>query len=435
MKKLFLSSLYANIFVRFINLWTGVLGARILGPYGRGELAATNRWTSLFILLFTLGLPGAVIYYGKLSRERQAEYIGAYLVLGTCIGFVGFAFGELMVPHLFVNQPQYLIHLARIAMISVPFGIMADGLIGNLITLNLFRKVLGIRVLGEVGTLLLILGLILVGRYTVESFIIGNLVWSITVFTLTLILVVRTIKPKFTRLLMTGRALFLKGLHIYSATVVSMFGANIDQLIISLFLTPSTLGLYAVSATLGGTLPAVISSALGIYLWPKLMDLPFDERTRKVERIHGVLFYATLAFTLVACAVIPLILPLIYGQQFGKSVIMTEVMLVSAPASVGYLVLTNFLSTLNKFNITTFAEVLGLGCGLLVTFPLIHFWAGLGAAIGVLVATFSKWGYVALYGRRIGLSLPSLLNVYPNSYLSLYRHLVRKFPRSGAAVE
>ncbi|QSO45453.1 oligosaccharide flippase family protein [Alicyclobacillus mengziensis] len=426
MKRLFLSSFAANVFVRFLNLWTGILGARFLGPFGRGELAAANRWSNLFVLLFTIGLPGAVIFYGKQSRERQGEYISAYLIVGTIVGIVGFVVGELVVPHLFYHQPPQLIRLAQISMISVPFGIVADGLVGTMLTLNMFGKVIGIRLLGETGTFLVIITLICFGRYTVGYFIIVNLLWSVVVFAFTVYLVLRSVKLDFSWLWLNVRVLLLKGVHIYSAALVTMFGANIDQLVMSLFLTPYTLGLYAVGASIGGILPGILGATLGNYLWPKLMDLSTHERKLKIEKIHGVLMYGSLGVSIITGSVLPFLLPLVYGSKFGAATAMTEIMLLSTPVSIGYLVITYLLSTENRFSIITIAEALGLASGLMVTLPLIHFWEGVGAAVGVLVANLVKWVYLLVYSRRLDLSFAALMSPYLGSFVSLFRVLTEK---------
>jgi O-antigen/teichoic acid export membrane protein len=426
MKRLFLSSFAANVFVRFLNLWTGILGARFLGPFGRGELAAANRWSNLYVLLFTIGLPGAVIFYGKQSKDRQGEYISAYLVAGTVVGIVGFVVGESMVPHLFYQQPPQLIRLAQISIISVPFGIVADGLVGTMLTLNMFAKVIGIRLLGEIGTFLVIITLICFGKYTVGYFITVNLCWSVLVFAYTVYLVVRSVRLNFSRLWSNVKLLLLKGLHIYSAALVTMFGANIDQLVISLFLTPYTLGLYAVGASIGGILPAILGGTLSNFLWPKLMDLSTQEKIHKIERIHGTLVYGSLGVSIVAGSILPFLLPLVYGSKFSSATAMTEIMLLGTPISIGYLVITYLLSTENRFTIITIAEALGLASGLVVTLPLIHVWEGIGAAFGVLAANLVKWVYVLVYCKRLNLSFVALMNPYLGSFVSLLRVLTER---------
>src|SRR5713101_4590346 len=46
-----------------LGITTGMLAARLLGPQGRGELAAIQTWPSFIATLAMLGLPEALVYY------------------------------------------------------------------------------------------------------------------------------------------------------------------------------------------------------------------------------------------------------------------------------------------------------------------------------------------------------------------------------------
>ncbi|UUZ93050.1 oligosaccharide flippase family protein [Paenibacillus sp. P25] len=371
MRKLFLSSLGVNILVIAINLITGILSARFLGPEGRGELATATRWSTLFTILFTIGLPGAVIYLGKQFPERQREYFGVYLVIGTCIGLTGLAIGEFIIPRLLSNQTEQVVALAQIAMITLPFGLLSDGLIGTLQTKNMFNKVLALRILNPVGTLLIISALLIAGNYSVRSFILCSLIWSLSMFGISLSWVLKVTRPKIANIKKNGKELFGKGIQIYSGFIVSTFGSNLDQLIISLFLTTYTLGLYTVSASIATMLPSVLVGAISTYLFPKLMDMQQDQRQRQVERIHGTLFYTTLFLAGFAALLLPFALPLVYGKEFTEAILMGQILLICAPLNVAYVVMTNYLSTEGKFQFVTYAEITGLVSGGIAAFLLL----------------------------------------------------------------
>lgn len=409
MKRIFISSLGVNLFVMVLNVCTGSLTARLLGPFGRGELAVATRWSGLFIMLFTIGLPGAVIYLGKQFTHKQNDYFGAYIILGTLVGLVGFVVGELVLPHLLIKQPPMVLRLAQISMCALPFGVLADGLIGSLQTLNKFNTVLFIRVLNELGTLLVILGLLLFGEYGITHYLVSNIMWSIMIFLVTLVWACLAIKPSFSKLFVHTKQLFMKGFQIYAGSIVNVFGGNLDQLVISLFLSPYTLGLYAVCVSVSGLLPSLITGTVQLFLWPKLMDMDMDDRRRSVELLHSSLFYASLIMTAIMGGLLPVILPLVYGQRYSTAVFMGELLLLSAPMTIGYVVIVNYLSTLGKFNVVTIAEISGLVLGISVTYPLSHVWAGVGAAIGVVSTSTIKWLFLMRTSSHHGISKWALL--------------------------
>ncbi|CAG7613171.1 hypothetical protein PAESOLCIP111_01569 [Paenibacillus solanacearum] len=403
MKKLFLSSLGINILVIAINLVTGILSARYLGPEGRGELATATRWSGLFTILFTIGLPGAVIYLGKQFPEKQREYFGVYLVIGACIGLIGLLIGECILPNLLANQSNKVIALAQISLISLPFGLLSDGLIGTLQTKNMFGKVLALRIMNPVGILLMICTLLLTNHYSVRSFVICSLVWSLGLFLISLMWVLNVIQPKVANVLKTGRELFGKGIQLYSGFIVGTFGNNLDQLLISLFLTTYALGIYTVSASIATMLPSILVGAIGTYLFPKLMDMQKGERQRQVERIHGILFYMTLFLAAIASALLPFALPFVYGPEYNESILMGQILLASAPLNVAYVVMTNYISTEGKFHFVTYAELLGLVCGGTSAFIMLQWFGGIGAALAIMIVSLVKWAFVIYKCTSLGL--------------------------------
>ncbi|CAG7632445.1 oligosaccharide flippase family protein [Paenibacillus allorhizosphaerae] len=429
MKKLFLSSLGVNILVIAINLITGILSARYLGPEGRGELATATRWSGLFTILFTIGLPGAVIYLGKQFPEKQREYFGTYLLIGTFIGVVGVVAGEFLVPVLLSGQSDKVIALAQISMITLPLGLLSDGLIGTLQTQNLFGKVLTLRILNPVGTLTIICGLLLSHDYSVRNFIICSLFWSLAMFIISLGWVLKVIRPRIANVFRAARELFTKGIQIYASFIVSTFGSNLDQLIISLFLTTYTLGLYTVSVSVATMLPSVLVGALGTYLFPKLMDMQQEQRQRQVERIHGTLFYGTFSLAICVALVLPFLLPFVYGSEYAEASLMGQILLICAPLNVGYVVMINYLSTEGKFNYVTYAEITGLVTGGTTAFLLLQWLGGVGAALGVMIIALVKWAVVLYRCASLGIGWHRLLRFYPGPFVSALRLVQNKLQR------
>src|SRR5438094_10619069 len=62
-----------SVLLLVINLGTGIVTARVLGPHGRGELAAITVWPQAITYIATLGIPGAVVYFLRTSRKSSRE--------------------------------------------------------------------------------------------------------------------------------------------------------------------------------------------------------------------------------------------------------------------------------------------------------------------------------------------------------------------------
>lgn len=421
-----MSSLGVSILIMALNVVTGTLTARLLGPYGRGELAMAVRWAGLFTMLFTLGLPGAVIYLGKREPEEQREYFAAYLVAGCLTGIAGWVCGELLLPLILHHQPPAAIRLAQLAMFALPLGVVADGLIGTLQTLGLFSRVLWLRIFNETGTLIVIVGLLFWGRYDVDRYILSTIIWSMSVAIVTFVWVCRALPPRVNALFARMKKLFGVGIQVYGGSLVTVFGSNLDQLVISLFLSPYTLGIYSVCVSIAGLVPSLVNGSIQLFLWPKLMDLYPQARKTHVEGFHAALFYASVSAVAILALVLPVLIPLVYGHRYAPAIPIGEILIVGGPIIISYGVLTSYLATMGKFNIVTIAEAVGLACGIGTMFPLSHILGGSGAALGLLVAYSSKWVCLALSVKRSGISLRALFHLHARRLLEVSMEKLRR---------
>lgn len=426
MKKLFLSSLAINILVIGLNLLTGILSARYLGALGRGELAIATRWTHLFILLFTFGLPGALTYLGKKYQSDQSSYLSSYLILNAIIGPIGLIIGFLVFPFLFSQHSKEILHIAQISLLSLPFGIISNGLIGSLQGLNKFGYVMILRVLTPLGTLLIILSLLVLGNYNVMNFIIIFTILNIIICLISLIFVLKYLKPKFSNFTHRAKTLTKRGLQIFGYNLTSSFGNQFDQLIISLVLSPYILGLYTVAISIRNMIVSVIHGAINVYLMPKLMDLDDNARINKVQRVHGILFYSTLFAATIVSLTLPIMIPLIYGNEFVNSVTMAIILLLSVPFTIGNGVLVSFLSSEARFHSITLSEIISLGCGILTTFLLFSLLGGEAASVGILLSAFTKWFFNIYMGAKRGIKKLALFYLYIDSFRSILHSLFRK---------
>ncbi|MDG0814425.1 polysaccharide biosynthesis protein [Cohnella rhizosphaerae] len=177
---------------------------------------------------------------------------------------------------------------------------------------------------------------------------------------------------------------------------------------LSLALSPYSLGLYAVASSVGGLLPSIVVGALGVFLWPKLMDLNEEQRQRKVESIHALLFYGSLAVTAVGAALLPFALPLLYGRAYEPAVWMGLLLLAGSPLRICSAVLINYLNTAGKFHAVTLSEIVGLSSGFAIMLALLPVSGGMSAAIAMLAASAVKWLYAAVVACRTGFSIAAL---------------------------
>ena len=78
----FASTLVAQLGVLGLGTFTGVAAARLLGPQGRGELAALILWPSVLVMLFSLGMNQAIVFHTGQQRDGIPEVWTASTLIG-----------------------------------------------------------------------------------------------------------------------------------------------------------------------------------------------------------------------------------------------------------------------------------------------------------------------------------------------------------------
>src|SRR5579875_3529921 len=94
----------ANFIILATGIATGILSARLLGPEGRGELAAITAFSGTVSALALIGVPNALIYYAARDPERSAGYLatGGLIAAAASIPFAVAAY--YYIPHLLSHQ-------------------------------------------------------------------------------------------------------------------------------------------------------------------------------------------------------------------------------------------------------------------------------------------------------------------------------------------
>jgi antigen flippase len=108
-----------NLAIASIGLLTGSLSARILGPEGRGELAAIQTWPYFFAWMALWGLPEAITYFSAQNPRRAGQYMTSAMGLAFVLAIPVFVLGYSLMPVLLAAQSQEVLTAARWYLLSI----------------------------------------------------------------------------------------------------------------------------------------------------------------------------------------------------------------------------------------------------------------------------------------------------------------------------
>ena len=92
---------------------TGILTARLLGPAGRGELAAMILWPLFIANVTTLGVPSSLIYHLRRRPDEREELVTNGFAMAALMGTVAAAAAALVLPWWLRQYSPSVIHAAQ----------------------------------------------------------------------------------------------------------------------------------------------------------------------------------------------------------------------------------------------------------------------------------------------------------------------------------
>jgi len=400
-----------------LSVFTGIASARLLGPQGRGELAAVTLWPLILVLLASLGMGQAVVFHAGKQRFALSEIWTAALTIGLVQAAGVVLLGLAVLPLALRHYPPEARRLAFVFLAFTPLfvlvGYPASLLQGklHLFSFNLIRAVapcvyalgLGALALRRWATLADVVRLHIFGVVLALAAALGLLAWRVG--------------PGWRWNPAACAALLRFGWRSHLSSLTSYVNQRSDQLLLSLFVAPHDLGLYVVAVALA-TATGFFPQAVGIVTMATGSNLGPAEARRVIARS----FRLTLAALSPGCAAVyvlcPWLIGLAYGPAYASAVTACRILLPGTVALGLNQVLYDGARALERPALPSYAEGLSAvvtALGLILLLPRFGF---LGAAVASTAAYTASLAFMLQLARaRLQLGVRELLGVFPSPAL------------------
>jgi O-antigen/teichoic acid export membrane protein len=389
-----------NILLAGLGMVSGILAARLLGPQGRGELAAIQGWPSFVGGLAMLGMPEAIVYYTARDHPAAGRYLGSAILLALISSIPFMLAAYLAMPLLLHAQAPTIVWAGRWYLLLVPIyalvGMMLHPLRGrsDFVHWNVLR--LGPNVLW-IGVLVVAWAF---SRETATFVAAGNLVaLTLLIFPFGA-LVTRRVPGPFTPDLQKLPPMLHYGLPCMMTGAPQMLNLRLDQMLMAALLPPRALGLYVIAVAWSGA-AAPLLTAVGAVTTPAVASAADHAQgaSRMAAAARGT---AVLALVLCLALVVltPFAIVILFGEGFRAS-IPAALVLVPAAGVLGLnLVLQEGLRGIGCPYAALQGELVGLVATVVTLTVLLVPMGILGAAIASLLGYSTVTGVSLLNTRR-----------------------------------
>ncbi|MBD2843957.1 oligosaccharide flippase family protein [Paenibacillus sp. IB182496] len=313
-------------FIILLNLVTGMIVARTLGPSGRGEQAAILMWSQFFTHLLTMGLPSAMIYTLQKKLETPERLYGASILLCIGLGALGVIPALFFVPLWMGDYSKPVIWFAQILMVTIPLGLLTFVNNAILQANNEFGLVNFMRYAMPAGTLLFLLLFLATDTLNPYTSAFSYAFPTIPIQIWLLMRLAKKIKPVFSKIREPAKKLTSYGFRSYGIDIAGTLSLHLDQIIVVGMLSPANLGLYVIALSLSRML-SMIQSSINLVLFPKASALNGKDAVQLTIRIWKCSLITTGLLAAFLAVAAPIVLHLLYGPAYMPAVPVFRILL------------------------------------------------------------------------------------------------------------
>ena len=392
-----------------VNVITGMITARTLGPEGRGEQAALILWPEFMANVITLGIPSALVYNLRRYPEERSNFFSAATIICGGLGIGSAAVGIVFLPQWLSQYPPETIRMAQLLMPIVPIFLLAQLFAMALDASSQFAiSNLG-RYMMPLGTLLFLLGLVLTDNINPYTAALAYILPGIVVFASRIAYLRKLFQFRWSGLGKTYGRLMSYGVRSYGVELVKTLSGQLSQVVIVGLLSSTNLGIYVVALNLSRMMNVFQTSFVTV-LFPKVAGRPVKEVVAMTGRAVRVSLALTCMAGIAVSLLAPIVLKLLYGEEFLVAIAVFRILLVEIIINGTVWVFLQAFMAVNKPGIVTILQGLGVAISVPLMFILIPLYGLEGAGLALLCSSTVRLILIYVsYSLILKVSPPSLI--------------------------
>ena len=406
-------TLLVNVAVLLVNVLTGIITARVLGPVGRGEQEALMLWPVFLARAFTLGLPSAFVFHVRRDPKVAPYLVSASFLAAPAAGLLATLVGVAFIPHWLDEYSADVVRMAQLFMLFTPVVLIEELCIAAMLARDEFKRFNVVRIVRPSATLALLVALALSGVLTPSLAVFAYIAPTLPITFYLSRLLWRSYQPRwFEGVIQLRRSLtmlFSYGLRSYGNELMTTLSANLGRALVVGMLTPGNMGLFVVSLSLARMLN-VFQFAVVTVLFPRASGRPLAAVIEMTGRAARVSTAVTCVAALTLGALGPFALTLLYSAEFSGGVTLMRILIAETVINGVIAVLIQALMATDRPGVATILQSVGVAASvplLLVLVPLL----GLnGAGVALLISAVIRLVFaLASFPIFLGVPIPSLL--------------------------
>ncbi len=299
-----------------VSAGTGMITARVLGPAGRGALAAMIMWPVFLAGTLTFGLPSALIYCMRQSEAKNhARLFSTAVTLAAIIGISASFLAVFVLPYWLSGYGIEVVHWTQWLMLFTLSSTLMLIFRAAFEATAKFGTSAVTWLLCPAQTLVALLALSILHRLTELSAALSYVLAGVPVVFWMFMRLRRELGWDLSGFVGSSRELLSYGLRSYGVDLCGTLAQSVDQALVVGMINASEMGRYVVALSLSRILNAVYQATAAV-LFPKCIGLSARQSFVITMRVLMAATAVALPGALLICALGASILRLLYGSDY-----------------------------------------------------------------------------------------------------------------------
>lgn len=438
-KKNISANLATNVLLGAIGFATGTIAARLLGPTGRGELAAIQIWPAFLAVIAGQGLTEAVVYFSARDIANAKRYLFSTMALALVTSGALAGAGYFLFPYLLRAQSAQTRAAATFYVLFIPAITLAWLPVHAFRGCHRFDLWNSCRIIGPFAWLTILVGAWAFHVHQVSPLIHAYLAALVALGLFETALALKVIPGSFGVSPSLWPKLIRYGAPCTFTGVSQSLNLRMDQMLLAALVAPRDLGLYVAAVAWAMGMNAAVN-ALSDVFFPKVASIS-AQADRHLLFARGLRMGTSLSLFvgLVWAIATPFAIPFVFGQSFRPAIACALVLVPASVISGMNTLMEGGLRGLGQPKAALTAELSGLAVTVISLALMLRPLGILGAALASLLG-YSATFAVAIYRgtRATGFSLDTLARPRRAEIAAAVKslaHIPRMFrTRRGAAI-
>jgi O-antigen/teichoic acid export membrane protein len=407
----------SNIFIILAGLLSSVILTRKLGPGNFGIYSAILVIPLLVVSFAQLGIRGSSILHLGRKQYDQRDIISGIMqillmtsVLGVIITAIAF---------LVLHDESYTGIYIILVLMMIPFRLAMAYFGGIFIGKEQIYRSNLINLVTEIINLSGIILFVLVFDWQIMGALLSLLIAHISISCWAFFILNKEYRFKLKVHFQKGiiqELLSMGFLFAFSFAVIQM-NFRIDILLLREMSSPQEVGYYSLGVSIAEKLWQ-LSLAIGIVLMSRTANATDqDAINRTTAKLVRVSLIAGLLASLALIAVTPFVVPVIWGQKFGPSVLIIQTIVPGILFISVFRVLSSRLSGIGKPEVSIYVFLPALVLNILLNV----WWIPLYGAMGAVMATNASYtlgtiAYIFVYSRLVSMPVREIFAFHKSDF-------------------